>query len=151
MPYNTSSKNQIIDTKYNLTKKQLEFCLSYVECGIIKEAAIRAGYSEKTAQEQGSRLLKIKGVKDKIYALQHDASKCRIATATEVMDFFTKVMNGEVQDQFGIEASLGDRLKAANELAKRTVDIEQRATEKSDNEIHIKLDWGMDNGQKEEE
>ena len=42
------------------------------------------------------------------------------------MEFFTKVMKGEVKDQFGLEAPLSERLKAANELARRTVDIENK-------------------------
>ena len=67
-----------------------------------------------------------------------------MATGQEVMDFFTLVMNGEVLDQFGLEASLSDRLKAANELAKRTTDIDLKATGTADNQIHIKLDWGYE-------
>ena len=47
----------------------------------------------------------------------------RIATGDEVMMFFTAVMNGEIKDAFGLDASLQDRLNAAKELAKRTVDI----------------------------
>ena len=47
----------------------------------------------------------------------------RIATGDEVMQFFTKVMNGEIKDAFGLDSSLQDRLNAAKELAKRTVDI----------------------------
>ena len=48
------------------------------------------------------------------------------ATAQEVMEFFTSVMRGEVADQFGLDASIADRTRAAQELAKRTVDIENR-------------------------
>lgn len=47
----------------------------------------------------------------------------RIATGDEVMEFFTKVMKGEIKDAFGLDPSLQDRLNAAKELAKRTVDI----------------------------
>ena len=39
------------------------------------------------------------------------------------MEFFTKVMKGEIKDAFGLDPSLQDRLNAAKELAKRTVDI----------------------------
>ena len=151
MAYNTNENNTIVDHKYNLTQKQLDFCIAYVELGNGAQAAVRAGYKETTAKNQACRLLTNQHVKDKIYDLRHDATKLKIATATEVMDFFTKVMNGEVKDQFGLEASLSDRLKAANELAKRTVDVEQRAEEKADNSIHIKLDWGsVDESSKEE-
>lgn len=140
----------IVDDKYGLTQKQLDFCINYVECGVLRTAAIKAGYSQAHASEQASSLLKKPGVKNKIYDLQHDATKLKIASAQEVMDFFTRVMNGEVKDQFNLEASLSDRLKAANELAKRTVDVEQKA-DKLDNQIHIKLEWGKDDDEKDED
>ena len=148
MGYNTNENNTIADTKYKLTKKQSDFAIYYVELGNAIQAAIKAGYSKTTAYVQAYRLLDHPGIQKKIHHLQHSDVKHKIATATEVMDFFTKVMNGEVKDQFGLEASLSDRLKAANELAKRTVDIEQKAEEK-DNSIHIKLDWGSDNESEE--
>ena len=67
----------------------------------------------------------------------------RIASGQEVMEFFTKVMNGEVKDQFELDAPLSERLKAANELAKRTVDIANKVAgvTQGQNEVTIKLDW----------
>ena len=41
-----------------LTARQLAFCERYVESPIATRAAVRAGYSEKTASQQASRLLK---------------------------------------------------------------------------------------------
>ena len=134
----------IVDTKYGLTQKQLDFCIAYVETGNASESARRAGYSKSTSRYQGSQLLTKQCIKDKIYDLRHDDVKRRVATGMEVMEFFTKVMNGEVKDQFGLEASLSDRLKAANELARRTTDVDLKATGTADNQIHIKLDWGND-------
>lgn len=131
----------IIDTKYGLTQRQLDFCIAFVETGNASESARRAGYSEKTCRYQGSTLLTKQNIKNKIYDLRHDDTKRRIATGNEVMEFFTKVMNGQVKDQFGLDASLSDRLKAANELAKRTTDIENRLDGRADSEIKIKLEW----------
>ena len=51
-------------------------------------------------------------------------------------------MRGEIKDQFGLDASLNDRTKAAQELAKRTVDVENRIKGVPDTQISIKLDWG---------
>ena len=45
--------------------------------------------------------------------------KKRIADAEEVIEFYTAVMRGEVKDQFGLDASLSDRLKAGDSLMKR--------------------------------
>ena len=50
----------------------------------------------------------------------------RIASAAEVMQYFTAVMRGEVKDQFGLDAPLAERTKAAVELAKRKVDVSQK-------------------------
>ena len=139
----------IVDTKYGLTQRQLDFCIAYVESGNAADACRKAGYSPKTAKSLGSQLLTKTCIKNKIYDLRHDCTKLKIASGQEVMDFFTRVMNGEVKDQFGLEASLSDRLKAANELAKRTTDVDLKTSGKVDNQIHIKLDWG-DNNESEE-
>ena len=74
-----------------------------------------------------------------------------VASSQEVMDFLTKVMRGEVQDQFGLEAPVSERIKAADLLAKRTIDIDNRMAGKNNMEtpeIQIKLDWGR--GEKED-
>ncbi|WP_025194170.1 terminase small subunit, partial [Enterococcus faecalis] len=40
-----------------MTEKQKRFCDFYIETGNAKEAAIRAGYSEKTAKQIGQENL----------------------------------------------------------------------------------------------
>ena len=42
-----------------------------------------------------------------------------IADTDEVLKFYSSVMRGEVKDQFGLEASLSDRIKAGDSLMKR--------------------------------
>ena len=55
----------------------------------------------------------------------------KIADANEIMRFYTSVMRGEVLDQFGIEASLDTRIKAANELAKHKIEIPLKLEQKN--------------------
>lgn len=43
----------------NLNEKQQLFCIEYIKDFNATQAAIRAGYSEKTAYSQGQRLLKV--------------------------------------------------------------------------------------------
>ena len=43
--------------KSKLTEKQKRFCDFYIETGNAAEAARLAGYSERTARQQGQRLL----------------------------------------------------------------------------------------------
>lgn len=124
-----------------LTPKQELFCYYYLETGNGQQSAIRAGYAEKTARITASRLLTYDNVKKKIRESMEETKKNSIATAQEVMEYFTKVMNGEIKDQFNLDAPLSERTRAAQELAKRTVDIENRANGKADAVVQIKLDW----------
>lgn len=125
-----------------LTYKQTAFINAFMETNSVTEAAIKAGYSQKSAYAQGSRLLRDVRVKAEIARRREALKKASIATAQEVMEYFTKVMNGEIKDQFGLEASLAERTKAAQELAKRTVDIDNRVNGKADGVLEIKIDWG---------
>lgn len=102
-----------------LNPKQRAFADYYIECGNATEAAKKAGYSEKTAYSQGSRLLKVAEVSAYITGRMAEQSKKRVADANEVIEFYTAVMRGEVKDQFGLDASLSDRLKAGDSLMKR--------------------------------
>lgn len=89
----------------------------------------------------GDKLLKSPGVQAEIKRIMDELKKESVATADEVMRFFTSVMRGEVQDQFGLDAPLSERTRAAQEIAKRTVDIENRKNGEPDQLVSIKLDW----------
>lgn len=106
--------------------RQKAFADYYIECGNGAEAARRAGYSEKTADRIANENLRKPEIAAYIAERVRPTEEKRIATGDEVMMFFTKVMNGEIKDAFGLEASLQDRLNAARELAKRTVDVSNR-------------------------
>lgn len=127
-----------------LTQRQEDFCRYYVEMNNGKQAAIKAGYSEATAEAKASQTLRLVNVAKRIKILREKAAKPSIATSQQVMQFFTDVMEGKIKDQFGLEASLSDRTKAAVELAKRTVDLDQKLAGKPDATIEIKLDWDRD-------
>lgn len=109
-----------------LKEKHKAFADFYIETGNAAESARRAGYSEKTARQQGARMLTNVDIAAYIEKRTKAEAEKRIAKADEVMEFLTAVMRGEVKDSFGLEPSLADRKDAAKELAKRTVDIENR-------------------------
>lgn len=147
MAYKKKPKRQQQPSRHNpniLNERQKKFCKYYVELGNGHEAAVRAGYKEKTACTQASRLLTNVKIQDEIRRIQIPKEEKHIASAQEVMQFFTKMMNGEIKDQFGLDASNSDRIKAAQEIAKRTVDVENRANGKADAKIEIALDWSRD-------
>ena len=102
-----------------LTRRQQLFAEAYIECGNATEAAKRAGYSEKTAAKIGSENLQKLDISDYIAQRMRAQDEALVASADEVLRFFSSVMRGEVKDQFGLDASLADRLNAGKELMKR--------------------------------
>lgn len=103
-----------------LTPKQKAFADYYIECGNATEAAKRAGYKNyKSSGVEAAKTLKNPNVAAYIAERLGTQEKSRVADANEVIEFYTKVMRGEVKDQFGLDASLSDRLKAGDSLMKR--------------------------------
>ena len=102
-----------------LTPKQQAFADYYIECGNATEAAKKAGYSEDTARQIGTENLSKPSISEYIAERMEQQTRKRVADANEVIEFYTAVMRGEVKDQFGLDASLSDRLKAGDSLMKR--------------------------------
>ena len=117
--------------EYRLTKKQKRFADEYlVDCNAT-QAAIRTGYSPKTANEQGARLLANVSIKKYIEEQLARLHSERTADAQEVIEYLTAVMRGEHKEQVlrligegvqviaDIDVSAKERLKAAELLGKR--------------------------------
>lgn len=102
-----------------LTIKQKAFADYYLETGNATEAAVRAGYSKRTASTIGNENLKKPAILAYIDSRMKAADSKRIADADEVLQYLSRVMRGEEKDQFGLDASLQDRTKAAELLGKR--------------------------------
>lgn len=114
-----------------MTPRQQKFCDEYLISGNATEAAIKAGYSRKTAKQTGSENLAkpdLRAYIDEQLAKIHSA---KIADAEEVMKYLTSVMRGEhteqvlklvgegVQTVTDIDVSAKERLKAAELIGKR--------------------------------
>ena len=102
-----------------LTKKQLDFCEYYLELGNGAEAARKAGYSARTAYSAAFELLKKPEISKYINERLEEMQSKRVASADEIMQFYTSVMRGEVKDAFDLEPSLDTRISAADKLMKR--------------------------------
>ena len=102
-----------------LTPKQKAFADYYIECGNASEAARRAGYSPKTAEKIGSENLQKPEISAYIQERMAQQDASRVASADEVLCFYSSVMRGQEKDAFGLDPSLADRLKAADSLMKR--------------------------------
>ena len=113
------------EAKKHLNKRQIDFVQEYMKTNNVRQSAIKAGYSAKTASVQGSRLLTNVKVSAYIQAITERLESDKIADIQEVMEYLTSVMRGEKKDQFDLDPALSERTKAASELAKR-LDVRAR-------------------------
>lgn len=102
-----------------LNPRQKKFAEFYLQTGNETEAARQAGYAAGSAHTTGCRLLKDEKVREYIRERMREINKQLQADSDEVLAFLARVMRGEVKDQFGLDASLADRINAAKELNKR--------------------------------
>nr|DAJ29958.1 MAG TPA: Terminase small subunit [Caudoviricetes sp.] len=108
-----------------LTEKQKRFADYYIETGNITEAAVKAGYSKKTARVIGQEnLLKpaIKGyIDEKLETMQDE----RTASAKEVLEFLTKSMRGEIKEEVVVVEGTGDGTSEAR-MVKKQIGLRDR-------------------------
>nr|DAM53902.1 MAG TPA: Terminase small subunit [Caudoviricetes sp.] len=102
-----------------LTEKQKRFADYYIETGNITEAAIKAGYSKKTARVIGQENLQKPAIKsyidEKLEAMQDE----RTASAKEVLEFLTKSMRGELDEEVVVIEGTGDGTSEARKIKKQ--------------------------------
>ncbi len=82
-----------------LTEKQILFCHEYLIDLNATQAAIRAGYSEKTAGQTASRLLRNVKVQEYLQKIMNDKQSGLIATQDEVLETLTAVMRRQQKEQ----------------------------------------------------
>ena len=116
-----------------LSPKRENFCLQYIKDSNATQAAIRAGYSEKTAKEQGSRLLTNVAVKTRVKELQAKRAKDCGRSASELITKLWELADMEdayvrlqaikqLRDIYGIDASHKVKIKEL-ELKQKTANI----------------------------
>ena len=103
----------------DLTPKQKAFADEFLKCGNATEAAKKVGYSEQSARQMGTENLSKPSISEYIQQRQKKIDSERIASITEIQEFYSAVLRGEIKDQFGLEASLDTRMAAGRELMKR--------------------------------
>ena len=82
----------------DLTKKQQLFCDEYLIDLNATQAAIRAGYSEKTARQIGQENLTKPAIKEYIEKRMAEKEDALIAKQDEVMKYLTAVMRREMKE-----------------------------------------------------
>ncbi len=102
-----------------LRGKQKKFADEYLLSWNATDAARKAGYSEDSAASIGSENLRKPHIAAYIRARAQARDAVTVAAEEELMAFLSSVVRGNVMDQFGLEPTLADRLRAAENLMKR--------------------------------
>ena len=108
-----------------LNARQKAFCEYYVASGNATEAAIKAGYSERTAKSIGQRLLTFVDIKKYLDELMQKLESERIASAEEVLQILTSTMRGEIQEEVVVVEGEGDGVSSAK-IVKKQVSAKER-------------------------
>lgn len=142
-------KNNTDDSiKKKLTLKQKRFIDNYIISANATDAAIKAGYSKKTAAQCGADNLRKLYIKQAIEEQLKKIEDKKIATATEIMQMLTQAARGQWDEEQIIVEGLGagiskskkykkaiapkDRLKAVELLAKRFGMLTEKVEVKDD-------------------
>ncbi|MFC4355320.1 terminase small subunit [Chryseomicrobium palamuruense] len=101
-----------------LTGKQKRFCDEYlIDCNGT-QAAIRAGYSPKTANVIASSNLTKVNIKAYIEQRMKEIEDEQIADAKEVMKYLTSVLRGESEAEIVVVEGDGDGMSSARRITK---------------------------------
>lgn len=141
-----------------LTEKQKLFCDEYIISLNATQAAIKAGYAEKTAYAIGAENLKKPKIQDYISERMKQKESSLIATQDEVLQYLTSVLRGESQTTDIVLVGIGDgyqevqevekkpsekdRLKAAELLGKRYGLYTDKISADVDMSLDISIDYG---------
>ncbi|MDF8373603.1 terminase small subunit [Weissella paramesenteroides] len=121
-----------------LTEKQKRFADEYIKSGNATQAAIKAGYSKRTARTIAQQNLTKLDIKNYIDERMRTIENNRIMTAKEAVEFLTSVVRGDVKETVVIGTPMGaeevekepdvkTRISAAKEILKRYPDNDQVA------------------------
>ena len=102
-----------------LTEKQKRFADYYIETGNCTEAAIKAGYSKRTARVIGQENLLKPAIKKYIDEKLTEMSNKRIASANEVMELLTSAARGELEEEVVVVEGEGDGCSTARTIKKQ--------------------------------
>jgi phage terminase small subunit len=102
-----------------VTPRQEKFCVEYLIDLNATQAAIRAGYSEKTAYSMGQRLLKNVEIKSRIKELQDKVFEDGMMSAAEALWRLSKAGRGELKEEVVVTEGIGDGFSEAKIIKKQ--------------------------------
>lgn len=101
-----------------LTIKQQRFADEYIISGNATEAAIKAGYSKKTANVIGVENLIKPNIKTYIDERLKELSDKKIANQQEVLEYLTSVLRGESSSEVVVIEGQGEGVSKAKPMQK---------------------------------
>lgn len=101
-----------------MTNKQQRFCDEYLIDLNATQAAIRAGYSAKTARQIGQRLLTNADIRKYIDDQMEEKHSELVASADEVVEYLTSVMRGQSEAEVVVIEGTGDGCSEAKKMMK---------------------------------
>lgn len=101
---------------YPLSVKESKFISLFVANGNLNKSLSEAGITMRSIAGKDY-------ISDEIKWRLEQLKNQTIADSTEILQYFTAVMRGEKKDQFGLDAPLSERTRAAQELARRVIDV----------------------------
>lgn len=138
-----------------MTAKQQLFCDEYLIDLNATQAAIRAGYLEKSARVTASKLLTNANIQKYIAERMAEKESSLIADQDEVLKYLTSVLRGETQSEVVVVEGSGfgnseartmkkapdekERLKAAELLGKRYGLYTEKVEADVDGELNINI------------
>lgn len=131
---------------HKLSFKEAKF-IEYLVAGKSElEAYHMAGFNCVNPQRQIKGLLGKAYIADELAYRLDKIKEASIASRVEILQYYSDVMRGDVKDQFGLEAPLAERTKAANELAKRIIDYERELEQikAASHDVNITLNWARE-------
>lgn len=143
-----------------MTRKQQRFCDEYLISLNATQAAIKAGYSPKTARVAAAENLTKPIIKTYIDERMAQKEKELIASQDEVLKYLTSVLRGHSDSEIVVVEGCGDgvseavkvrkapdekeRLKAAELLGKRYGLYTDKVEQTVDMDLNIAVDYGDD-------
>lgn len=127
-----------------MTPKEEKFAKEYVKNGgNAAQAAVAAGYSEKTARQIASKKLTKADISAYIAKLQEEMDKANgtdIISLAEIQKIRAGIARGETKDDIGFAPDMSDRLKACADLEKSLRIAEEQKQKREMEEARQKAD-----------
>ena len=116
----------------NLNRRQQKFCVEYIKTGNGAKAAINAGYSERTAKNQASRLLTNVNVKEYVEKLKKEAIERNKIELDEVVSILSSLVRFDIADIYHPDGTIKELHEMSKEarLAIETIETTQTIKKK---------------------